>query len=269
MSVTISENFTQRHYTWSNWKLVQSLKELVYQYDDDGITYIIWGYDGPEVHMCKIWKGTVPSSLVSAYSQSQNNSDKSDFETNYLPYANKSISDTDGIRRKLVEVNFRKDNITNTSSYLLIDLNNSSNAYKHNSGTILKMAGIHGVVIKDTATDQWVITVGVVLSINGSNANIGWLRFGTQNVRDTGIFQHEIALTIFPFLSNLTVKNGDFVSIADNYKETLNSITTSTSIEDISGGSTVPEVGDLILKTNKILGTGSLLLHYHLWYIVE
>lgn len=95
MSISFA-NFIIRSYTWTNWKTMLSNKGGVYQYDDDGLIYTIYFYDLPEVHTCAIWKGTVPDSIIDGgYSQSQNDTDKTDFETNYLPTANKRISRTD------------------------------------------------------------------------------------------------------------------------------------------------------------------------------
>lgn len=90
--IIFASQLTQRSYTWTNWKTVQADKNLVYQYEDDSNIYTIWGYDGPEVHFCIIWKGTVPDGIIgSGYSQNQNDVDKSDFETNYLSTANSVI----------------------------------------------------------------------------------------------------------------------------------------------------------------------------------
>lgn len=92
MTITIAPQFTVRNYTWTNWKTIQSLKGLIHQYDDDGQSYTIWGYDGPEVHVCTIWIGIVPNGVINGgYSQSQNNSDKTDFETNFKPFSNKTL----------------------------------------------------------------------------------------------------------------------------------------------------------------------------------
>jgi hypothetical protein len=63
------------------------------QYDDDGAIYTVYFYDGPEVHLCTIWKDVVPDGILGCgYSQAQNDSDKSDFETNYKPTANTAIT---------------------------------------------------------------------------------------------------------------------------------------------------------------------------------
>lgn len=100
MSVTIGSN-TYRNYRWTDWKAIVTIKNIARpQFDDDGAVYTIWGYDGPEVHMCQIWKGELPYSIT-GYTQVQNDSDKSDFETNYKSNYNQSLEPrtSDGVPR--------------------------------------------------------------------------------------------------------------------------------------------------------------------------
>lgn len=106
MSIVLAPNFTQRNYSWTGWKAVQFWKNLVTQFDDDGTIYTIYGYDGPEVHLCTIWKGAVPDGVVASYSQTQNDSDKSDFETNFKSLANSMIipKATDGTPNHLPNI---------------------------------------------------------------------------------------------------------------------------------------------------------------------
>jgi hypothetical protein len=69
-----------------------STKSIVLQYEENSDEYLIYGYDVPEVLFCTIWTGVVPDSVINAgYSQAQNDADKSDFETNFKPYANRPI----------------------------------------------------------------------------------------------------------------------------------------------------------------------------------
>jgi len=78
---------------WTTFKPIALSKVMSIQYDDDGTVYTIFTFDGTSiVYTCTIWKGTVPTTVASTYSQTQNDSDKSDFETNYKPYANKQIN---------------------------------------------------------------------------------------------------------------------------------------------------------------------------------
>lgn len=98
MSISIGPQFTQREYRWTEWKAVYAIKGLPFQYDDNGVLYNIWTYDGMEAHVCQIWKGTLLDSVVGSYSQAQNDIDKADFETNHKSSGNQAISqlDTDG-----------------------------------------------------------------------------------------------------------------------------------------------------------------------------
>lgn len=92
MPLSLAPQFTQRNYNWTNWKIVQLFKAGLHQYDDDSNVYTIYFYDGPEVHLCTIWKGILPDGVLnSGYSQEQNDSDKTDFENNYKNNANQAI----------------------------------------------------------------------------------------------------------------------------------------------------------------------------------
>lgn len=87
MSVTHSSSLTQRQHWWTALKSLAASKRMTLQYDDEGTHYMVWGYDGPEVHLCTIWKGAVPADLSfvpdggsAVYSQAQNDADRADFE---------------------------------------------------------------------------------------------------------------------------------------------------------------------------------------------
>jgi hypothetical protein len=98
MSVTLSTTYTQRQHWWSTMKVLATGKIMSMQYEDEGAHYTIWGYDGPEVHMCTIWKGTVPEGLSTSfggadpvYPQATNDADLADFEANYKANLNKAL----------------------------------------------------------------------------------------------------------------------------------------------------------------------------------
>lgn len=98
MSIALAPQYTQRNYTWTAWKAVYAVKGSLFQYDEESSIYTIWSYDGPDVHVCQIYKGDIPYSLEAVYSQNQNDIDKADFETNYKALGNQPLyqSDTDG-----------------------------------------------------------------------------------------------------------------------------------------------------------------------------
>jgi hypothetical protein len=78
---------------WTAFKASVASKLLLMQYDDDGVVYSIFAFDGPSIaYVTIIWKGTVPNNVIAAgYAQATNDADKSDFETNYKANANKPI----------------------------------------------------------------------------------------------------------------------------------------------------------------------------------
>jgi hypothetical protein len=99
MSTSLNPSMTHRRYSWAAWKAVNAAKGGGrHQYDgDDGITYLIWIYDGPEILMCSIYQGVVPDEVINAgYSQAQNDADKADFEANFKPTANSSTMGRSG-----------------------------------------------------------------------------------------------------------------------------------------------------------------------------
>ena len=81
--------------TWTVFKTntYTGSKSLPMQYYDDGTEYTIFAIDSDIGYVCTIWKGTVPDGIISGgYSQATNDADKSDFETNYKPDANKNAA---------------------------------------------------------------------------------------------------------------------------------------------------------------------------------
>lgn len=84
----------QRSGNWAWFKPLITSKTIKVQFEEDTDIYLIYGYDIPEVLTCTIWKGAVPASVVaSGYSQATNDADKAVFETDFKPYANRSIDD--------------------------------------------------------------------------------------------------------------------------------------------------------------------------------
>ena len=86
----LSPSLVQRAHSWAAFKSIQAARIFTLQLNESNDTYDIWGYDGPEAHVCTIWLGTVPDGIIlSGYSQVQNDADKLDFETNYKEGANR------------------------------------------------------------------------------------------------------------------------------------------------------------------------------------
>lgn len=92
MTVSMSPSLTQRFYYWTEFKTFMSKKNFPLQFDQETDLYTIWGYDGQEVIVSTIWRGTVPEHVINqaGYSQVTNDADKTDFETNYKPSGNRT-----------------------------------------------------------------------------------------------------------------------------------------------------------------------------------
>jgi hypothetical protein len=99
MPVGFGASVTVIEYQWTAFKSAVATKNLtsLMQYYNDGTTYNIFVFDGSLLALtCNIWQATVPAGIIaSGYSQAQNNTDLTDFTTNYQASANKRISNCD------------------------------------------------------------------------------------------------------------------------------------------------------------------------------
>lgn len=93
MGIQFGSGFTIRDNPWTAFKAALLSKKFILQYDENATIYTVYGYDGPEVNICTIWKGTLADSIINGgYTQVQNDADKADFEANYKTTANARIS---------------------------------------------------------------------------------------------------------------------------------------------------------------------------------
>lgn len=160
---------------------------------------------------------------------------------------------------------------TSTSYFLGIDLDNDGGAgpYKHSSGTAVKMVGVSTQAQKYAALDDWDVLFGSILTINGAQATIGWLRFGSIRLQDTGILRATSVDKDFPVPIDMTVSGGDYTRIASGFKEIVTAVNTSTPLPDVSGVTRTPAVGDVVIRSRRNSGSGGLLFHFCFWYLVE
>lgn len=208
MTVSFGSSFTQKYYVWTTFKVVQSSKLLSIQYDDDGVIYTIYGYDGPEVHICVIYKGLVPDGIInSGYSQVQNDADKSDFETNYKSTANSRLS----LASNLLPV-FNNDTITAGGSKIFGGLDNRQvslfiNVKNAPTGTSPGLQftisevdpGDKTTVMATTVTGASITSAGtqeIILNLTTSNiVKVSWIIVGTATPTFTGVY---VTLTTKP-----------------------------------------------------------------------
>jgi len=87
---------------------VYAIKGLSFQYHENIELYTIWTYDSNDIHMCQIYKETVPYSGNPNYSQIQNDLDKTNFETNFKSLGNLSLGQIDSDGAQIVRVKAAK-----------------------------------------------------------------------------------------------------------------------------------------------------------------
>ena len=182
-----------------------------------------------------------------------------------------SPEDTD--RRNIVGADIFHNAIAGPTDYFLaVDLSNEggSGPYKHStlSGGV-KLTGYSGVLLKSKVQDQWDALVGVVLAIDGTQATVAYLQMGSLHLRSTNEFKDRVKFETFPVLLDLTVSSGEFSDLVVGFTETTTDLNTGVTIPNVEGTGVTPAVGDVIIKTDRVSGSGTATVHYSFWYFVE
>lgn len=172
------------------------------------------------------------------------------------------------VSEDLVHVEFRKTvAVTGPTYLLLVDLDNAGGAYKHTESGSVQVAGIVAEIAKNRANDQWDADVGVILAIDGVDADIGFLEAGSVRADNTTEFGQRISNHPFPIVTSLEVSAGAFTSIAVNSIVTDSSLNTgAVNVEDIGGVLRTPAVGDVVIRVFRVSGTLDANIYYGLTY---
>lgn len=171
--------------------------------------------------------------------------------------------------KRVVGADFIKQVVTDTTYYIAIDVDDSYGSYRHSAGTDIKLVGTSGVLLKSRNSDVWHAFFGSILSINGTQATIGFIQVGALHAADTNQFDDRYQMQSFPVEIDMGVSGGVYRSIAGSLLETTTSVNNLSTLKDVSGNDVVPAVGDLVIKLGQEFGNGSATLHYSFWYSVE
>ncbi len=189
MSVIFGTGVTVISSFWTTFKTTVTSKNLPIQYIDDGITTSVFAFDGPSLAYSAImWDGgNVPPDLQSVYSVAQNNSDLTDFTTNFQSGANKRISRTDNFGNPITtEINF-------AAAFGLLPnvVSNRAQGYTATSATSGK------VIRATTYTPQGTNAQRSVNSTSASDTSAGTgARTVTINYLDTSFVAHSETVTL-------------------------------------------------------------------------
>lgn len=184
---------------------------------------------------------------------------------------NGTVQVSQDLSSQLVIADYYAPLATATTYFLGIDLDNNggSGPYKHGAGTAIKMVGVSSVAQKYRAQDDWDVLFGAVLSINGTQAVIGWLGFGSVHLQNTGVLKDSVVDKDFPVPVDLSTSGGDYSRAASGFKETVVTVNTAITLPDVSGVGRTPAVGDVVIRARRNSGSGGLLFHFCFWYLVE
>jgi hypothetical protein len=92
----------QVHRRWTQLHELVHSRNLSLQYDETPEKYEIFAIDDKIVFVTEIWKGPVPPAIEATYSQSQNDADKTDFETNHKQWVFAALPKTPDSRQVVV-----------------------------------------------------------------------------------------------------------------------------------------------------------------------
>src|SRR5580693_41126 len=104
MAVAFGSGVTVITSFWTSFKATVQSKSLRVKYVDDGVITNVFAFDGPTLAYSAIMYdgGNVPDGLQATYSVAQNNTDLSDFTTNWQPTANARINRSDKFGNPIV-----------------------------------------------------------------------------------------------------------------------------------------------------------------------
>jgi hypothetical protein len=90
MSITLGSTYTQRVMRYAAWRAALAARVSIHQHDaEDPSFYFCWFYDGPDVFICRVYRGAVPDQeLQLGYTQMMADADLADFEATLLPSSN-------------------------------------------------------------------------------------------------------------------------------------------------------------------------------------
>jgi len=195
-------------------------------------------------------------------------------------YLQTSAPNTDGVakqRSEAVGVDYFKTGIASSGPqyFLAIDLDNAGGAgsYLHETGANgIWLTGITGTLIKSKTGAAWDAIFGVIMAIDGTEATIAYLEFGSLHARATDKIA-ETFIKLFTGNVDLTVVGGQLRRFATGLEETTTDINTGMTLSDVKGVARTPAVGDILFKVENLSTaappSGTSEIHYSFAYFVE
>lgn len=165
------------------------------------------------------------------------------------------------VNEGLTTVEFVNVSTTEGPNYFLwIDLDNAGGTgpYKHTETGAIQIAATFTRLTKDKAQAAHFTGAAVILEIDGTSAQLGFLGETELFNDNSTLLTIQKTIVYFPLVLELRPDGlGGIDNIVSNNIVTDTNINTGVTIPDIGGNLRTPAVGDLILKEQRIEGTGS------------
>lgn len=155
-------------------------------------------------------------------------------------------------------------------TFVLIDRDNGGGGYVHTGNGHIEIYAAQGHLVKSKSNDMWEVHMLVVLRINATDADLALVAFNSLHANDTQMSQHTREFSLYPMSLNLAVLNGTLRNV--NPSRVLladTTVNTTAGLDDANGVSVTPQVGDVLIRTERILGNGDAEVEFEVCYRVQ
>ncbi len=163
---------------------------------------------------------------------------------------------------------FAATDVAVTTFYMLVDLDGAG--FPHTPGTKASIVGSFGKAFKSSAGAKWVVDVGVVTRIDGTDSDITFFSAASMFLRDTSSLTVETQAIVLDFPLSADVAAGALARGVSNFNlDPETGLNTGAGIEDPTGATPTAAVGDIIIKARLVSGAGTLDFVSAIQYFVE
>lgn len=155
-------------------------------------------------------------------------------------------------RDNMQHVEFYQENIDVTTWFVLLSLAGGA-GWPHDPGTLARIGRLDVLLRREDVTRLWKLDVGVVLTIDGTQATIGLLQMGALRLYDSTNLEAQRTQQIFPLMLNCEINAGAFknIGVSTNSNVSSTAVNNVTALTNALGGTTIPAVGDVLVRVEE------------------
>lgn len=169
-----------------------------------------------------------------------------------------------------VWADFHKEAMTDGAYHIFLELNYvGGQQYRHTGGSYFVICSGTASAVKSAAADVWLVRVGVIVRINGTDADIAWLHSLDLSAHDPATTGADVLRFGFDQCVNLqmtTPPNFDRMAVGD-IETAIAAVNTGLTLPEISGVARTPAVGDVVMRPDRTTGAGTIDVSYSVQYL--